>query len=67
MRKTFIAIGLLVAALATAGQLKNPSNPLTFTGKKLSTVQRDWPFPICPPMCDQDSNGKVASQFHQDR
>jgi hypothetical protein len=54
VRKTFVAIALLVAALATAGQLRNPSNPLTFAGKKLSTVQRDWPFPICPPLCDQD-------------
>ena len=64
MRKTFIAIGLVVAALATAGQLRHPSNPLTVEGKKLSTVQRDWPFPICPPMCDQDNRAPIASQVH---
>jgi hypothetical protein len=55
-RKTLaIAIGLLVAALATAGQLRNPSNPLTFGGQNLSTTQQEWPFPMCPPACS-DSN-----------
>jgi hypothetical protein len=55
-RKTVvIAIGLLVAALATAGQLRHPSNPLTFGGQKLSTTQQEWPFPMCPPACS-DSN-----------
>ena len=55
MKKTFVAIAILVAAAATAGQLRHQSNPLTVEGKKLSTVQRDWPFPICPPACSTDS------------
>jgi hypothetical protein len=55
MKKTSIAIALLLAALATAGQLRHPSNPLTIDGKKLSTTgHQDLPFPICPPDCDQD-------------
>jgi hypothetical protein len=51
MNKTFVAIALLLAALATAGQLRHPSNPLTIEGKKLSIAQSELPFPICPPSC----------------
>ena len=51
MKTTFVAIALLIAALATAGQLRHPSNPLTIEGKKLSTAQSELPFPICPPNC----------------
>ena len=51
MKKTFVAIALLLAALATAGQLRHPLNPLTIEGKKLSTEQQELPFPICPPGC----------------
>jgi hypothetical protein len=55
MKRIPIAIALLLAALATAGQLRHPSNPLTIDGKKLSTGHKDLPFPICPPDCgDQD-------------
>jgi hypothetical protein len=53
MKKTFVAIALLLAALATAGQLRHPSNPLTIEGKKLSTAQAELPFPICPPSCQK--------------
>jgi len=52
MKKVSIAIALLLATLATAGQLRHPSNPLTIDGKKLSTEHQEWPFPICPPDCD---------------
>jgi hypothetical protein len=52
MKKTSIAIALLLAALATAGQLRHPSNPLTIDGKKLSTEHKELPFPICPPDCN---------------
>ena len=51
MKKTFVAIAILLATAATAGQLRHPANPLTIQGKKLSTEHRDWPFPICPPDC----------------
>jgi hypothetical protein len=55
MKRIPIAIALLLAALATAGQLRHPSNPLTIDGKKLSTGHQDLPFPICPPDCgDQE-------------
>jgi hypothetical protein len=54
MKKIPIAIALLLAALATAGQLRHSSNPLTIDGKKLSTGHKDLPFPICPPDCDQE-------------
>jgi hypothetical protein len=54
MKRIPIAIALLLAALATAGQLRHPSNPLTIDGKKLSTGHMDLPFPICPPDCDQE-------------
>ena len=55
MKKTFVAIALLLAAAATAGQLRHPANPLTIKGKKLAIEQRDWPFPICPPACGPES------------
>jgi hypothetical protein len=51
MKKISIAIALTVAAFATAGQLRNPFNSLTMDGKNLSTIQMDWPVPICPPDC----------------
>lgn len=51
MKKTFVAIALVLAALATAGQLRHPANPVTIEGKKLSTGQIEWPFPVCPPDC----------------
>jgi hypothetical protein len=51
MKRISIAIALLLATLATAGQLRHPSNPLTIDGKKLSTEHKEWPFPICPPDC----------------
>jgi hypothetical protein len=54
MRKISIAIALLLATLATAGQLRHRSNPLTIDGTKLSTGHKDLPFPICPPDCDQE-------------
>ena len=51
MKTIFVAIALLLAALATAGQLRHPLNPLTIDGDKLSTEQQELPFPICPPNC----------------
>jgi len=51
MKKTFVAIALLLASIATAGQVRHPSNPLTLDGNRLSIVPADWPFPICPPAC----------------
>jgi hypothetical protein len=54
MKRISIAIALLLATLATAGQLRHPSNPLTIDGKRLSTGHKDLPFPICPPDCDQE-------------
>jgi hypothetical protein len=54
MKKTCIAIALLLATLATAGQLRHSSSPLTIEGKKLTTEQKEVPFPICPPDCDRD-------------
>lgn len=53
MKKTLIAIALLVAAIATAGQLRHPANSLTVDGQKLMTGEFDWPFPACPPSCAQ--------------
>ena len=53
MKKISISIALLLATVATAGQLRHPVNPLTIDGKKLSTENKEWPFPICPPDCDQ--------------
>jgi hypothetical protein len=52
MKKISIAIALLVATLSTAGQLRHPLNPLTIDGNQLSTENKDWPFPICPPDCN---------------
>lgn len=52
MKKISIAIALLVATLSTAGQLRHPSSPLTIDGNQLSTENKDWPFPICPPDCN---------------
>jgi hypothetical protein len=54
MKKLTIAIALLIAGLATAGQLRHPSNPLTLGGNKLQTTEHDWPTPTCPPACDQE-------------
>lgn len=54
MKKTFVAIALLLAAVATAGELRHPTNPLTFDGKRLSIVPAEAPFPICPPHCARE-------------
>jgi hypothetical protein len=51
MKKVYIALALLAAFVATAGQLRHPANPLTGAGKAMLT-QKDLPFPICPPDCD---------------
>lgn len=52
MKKITIAIALLAAALATAGQLRHPSNPLTVSGTVISTTSAyEWPAPPCPPAC----------------
>jgi hypothetical protein len=51
MNKLTIAIALLVAALATAGQMRHPSHPLTAGGTKLETTVNEWPVPPCPPAC----------------
>ena len=53
MKKTFVTIALLLAALATAGQLSHPQSPLTFSGQRLSIIPAEAPFPICPPHCDR--------------
>jgi len=51
MKKLTIAIALLVAALATAGQMRHPSNPLIVGGNKLETTAQEWPMPPCIPSC----------------
>ena len=51
MKKIAIAAALLVATLATAGQLRHPSNSLTLDGKQITVGSQDWPVPICPPDC----------------
>jgi len=48
MKKLTIAIALLVAALATSGQLRHRDNPLTAAGEM---IQTDVPTPPCPPDC----------------
>jgi hypothetical protein len=53
MKKLTIVVALLVAALATAGQMRHPSNPLTAGGTLLQTSASDLPIPICPPACDR--------------
>jgi len=47
MKKLTILLALAVAALATAGMVRNPGNPLTLAGDKT----REWPTPTCPPSC----------------
>jgi hypothetical protein len=54
MKKLTIAIALLVAALATAGQMSHPSNPLTVGGSKLETTAQEWPEPPCIPTCGRE-------------
>jgi hypothetical protein len=53
MKKTCIALALLTAFFATAGQFRHRENPLTSDGRTVSVGQKDLPFPICPPDCDQ--------------
>jgi hypothetical protein len=48
-KKLTLALALAVAALATAGQMKNPSNPQTLNGKKLPPKPNVYPVPDCPP------------------
>ena len=50
MKKLTIILALAVAALATAGMTRHPSNPLTVAGKALPTTAA-WPAPVCPPNC----------------
>jgi len=52
MKKLTIIIALAVAAIATAGQLMHPLNPLTVAGKAIS-VEGSIPFPVCPPSCGE--------------
>jgi hypothetical protein len=52
MKKLTIILALAVAALATAGMAKHPSNPLTMAGQKVPTASGEWPIPTCPPDCD---------------
>jgi len=51
MKKLTIGIALLVAALATFGQVRHPSNPLTVAGAKIQTTVADWPGTSCPTSC----------------
>jgi len=53
MRKLTFALVLAVAALATAGQMTHPSNPLTLKGKQLPVTPHILPLPVCPPSCIQ--------------
>jgi len=53
MKKFFFLVTLAVAALATVGQIRHSSNPLTVNGNTLSTIQNDWPAPVCPPDCKE--------------
>jgi len=49
MNKLTLAAALLVASLATAGQLTHPSSPLSLGGVRLPTTVEEWPSPFCPP------------------
>jgi hypothetical protein len=51
MKKLTFALALAVAALATAGQVTHPSNPLTIAGKQLPMTPEVYPLPVCPPAC----------------
>jgi len=55
MKKLTIGIALLVAALATFGQARHPSNPLTLGGTEIQTTVADWPGASCPPLCGEPS------------
>jgi len=55
MKKLTIGIALLVAALATFGQVRHPSNPLTVGGAKIQTTVAEWPQAYCPPNCGERS------------
>ena len=59
MKKLMIGIALLVGALATLGQVRHPSNPLTVGGNKMQTTVAEWPQTYCPPNCgDRFPNSK---------
>ena len=53
MKRITLAIALTLAAVATAGQLRHPSNPLTLGGQQVVITRPDFPFPSCPPACRQ--------------
>ena len=53
MKKICIALAVLAAFFATAGQFRHPESPLTIDGKTVSVGHKDLPFPICPPDCDR--------------
>jgi hypothetical protein len=51
MKKVTLALVLATAALAIAGQIRNPSNPLTLNGRMLPVTSSIIPVPECPPHC----------------
>jgi hypothetical protein len=52
MKKLTIAIALMAAAAVFASPLTHHKSPLN-AGKRTapSTIQADFPAPICPPAC----------------
>ena len=50
MKKLTIGIAIAIGVIATAGQIRNPKNPLPVNG---TTIQADWPEPVCPPICSE--------------
>jgi len=51
MKKLSLAIAVLAAAVVFAGPLNHKSPLKTTQRTALSTIQADYPFPICPPDC----------------
>ncbi len=52
MKKLSLAIAVLAAAVVSAGPLMHQkSSPNTSQQATPSTIQADYPAPVCPPDC----------------
>jgi hypothetical protein len=62
MKKLTIAIALLAAAVVFASPLTHHNSSLN-TGKRTapSTIQADFPAPVCPPDCPVAAHSQVPN------
>lgn len=51
MKKLSLAFAVLAAAVVFAGPMNHKNPPQTAKRTAPSTIQADYPYPVCPPAC----------------